>query len=582
MLFRTMTWRVWVALALMIALSVSEGVGLILLIPLLGLVGLDVGEGEIGKIAAFISSLFEALGLSPTLLAVLMIFVVFSVLRSLLVRFQATFTQFLNQEFVAQLRKRLYQSIVHTPWLFFARTKSSDFTHALLTEVDRVGQATFFILRLMSEAFMGLIYLFLALRLSGGLTGLVFLCGVGLLILLKRKTYASHHTGIDVTKVSKEIYSVVHEHLGNMKMTKSYGLEEHSSNSFSRLIENMSQIYVKAIRNFADVKCWFDIGSVMTLCLVLYILIGVLRIPTTGVLLLLFLFNRLIPRFSSIQQSYQLFLGYLPAFETLSKMQYRCDAARVQRRGRSTSIGFQREIRFEQVSFSYEKEGKSLVLSGLDLSIQKGQTTAIVGATGAGKTTIADLLLGLITPQRGKILIDGEALGPEGLVFGCDKIGYVPQDTFLFHDTVRSNLLWVAGHAREEDIREALKLSVADFVWDLPQGLETIVGDRGVRLSGGERQRLALARALIRKPSLLILDEATSHLDTENERKILEGLKRFHGEMTVLIITHRLSALRGVDAIYVLEHGRIVESGSWGDLMERGGGRFSELQRAGV
>jgi ATP-binding cassette subfamily C protein len=157
----------------------------------------------------------------------------------------------------------------------------------------------------------------------------------------------------------------------------------------------------------------------------------------------------------------------------------------------------------------------------------------------------------------------------------------VAQDTFLFHDTVRANLLWARPEATDEEVRQALRSAAAEaFVSELPKGIETILGDRGVRLSGGERQRLALARALLREPSLLILDEATSALDTENEKRIQSAIEELHGRITILVITHRLSTIRGADVIHVLERGCSVESGDWDTLVGSGNGRFSALWRA--
>lgn len=169
--------------------------------------------------------------------------------------------------------------------------------------------------------------------------------------------------------------------------------------------------------------------------------------------------------------------------------------------------------------------------------------------------------MGLIVPDKGRVLVDGVQLVPTNLKSWRDQVGYFNQDTFLFHDTVRANLLFARPDATEEEIWQALKLAAADeFVSRLPEGIDTIVGDRGMQLSGGERQRLALARALIRKPSLLILDEATSSLDLENERRILKTLEGLRGRVTILIISHRLSAVQGADTIYELQNGKVVEA----------------------
>ena len=189
--------------------------------------------------------------------------------------------------------------------------------------------------------------------------------------------------------------------------------------------------------------------------------------------------------------------------------------------------------------------------------------------------------MGLISPNEGSILIDGEKFGPERMRAWREQIGYVPQDTFLFNDTVKSNLLWASPDAKEDKINQTLRLAAAEeFVNSLPKGLDSILGDRGVLVSGGERQRIALARALLRKPSLLILDEATSSLDSENEKRIQNAIEKLHGQMTILVISHRLSTIRGADIIHVVEEGRLVESGTWDELISKENGRFHAFCKA--
>jgi ATP-binding cassette subfamily C protein len=235
-------------------------------------------------------------------------------------------------------------------------------------------------------------------------------------------------------------------------------------------------------------------------------------------------------------------------------------------------------IDLADLSFSYEASGIPVVLDHVGLSLAARETTAIVGPSGAGKSTMADLLMGLVTPTAGAITIDGAPLTADALRSWRRQIGYVPQETLLFHDSVRANLLWANPGATEEDIWRALASAAADdFVRALPNGLETVLGDRGVLVSGGERQRLSLARALLRRPRILILDEATSSLDSENERRIQDAIDRLHEQITIVVITHRLSTIRNADRIHVLDHGRIVESGTWNSLLVSPEGRFRAL-----
>ena len=213
-------------------------------------------------------------------------------------------------------------------------------------------------------------------------------------------------------------------------------------------------------------------------------------------------------------------------------------------------------------------DNNTFSIEDLNIKIKAGKTTAIVGPSGAGKSTIADMVMGFIKPDSGQILVDKIPVSSENLHSWRDKIGYVAQDTFLFNDTIRNNLLLANPDSTEEEIKEALKLASADeFTFKLPQGIDTVVGDRGVLLSGGEKQRLALARALLRKPSILILDEATSNLDSENEMKILDSIEKLHGNITILIIAHRLSTIQNADIIYLIESGNLVESGTWNELI---------------
>ncbi len=294
--------------------------------------------------------------------------------------------------------------------------------------------------------------------------------------------------------------------------------------------------------------------------------------------MLLFLFYRIIPLFNSAEQSYQQFTNALPTFAGILEMQARCEAAAEPKAERAEEITLRGGIRLEGVSFAYEGENGAPAISGLDLTIRAGETTAIVGPSGAGKSTVADLVTGLVVPDRGRVLVDGTPLQAGVMQSWRRQIGYVAQDTFLFHDTVRSNLLWARPDADDQEIRWALRSAAAEeFVSQFPEGMETVVGDRGVRLSGGERQRLALARALLRQPSLLILDEATSALDSENEKRIQSAIEELRGQMTILMITHRLSTVRSADVIYVLERGSLVETGDWDTLINKEHGRFRAM-----
>jgi subfamily B ATP-binding cassette protein MsbA len=227
-------------------------------------------------------------------------------------------------------------------------------------------------------------------------------------------------------------------------------------------------------------------------------------------------------------------------------------------------------IRFEQVSFAYTSE--RAVLHEVDFTVRRGEVVALVGTSGAGKSTTLDLLARFHDPNDGRITLDGIDLRQVTLASLRRQLGVVTQETILFHDSVRANIAYGLEGVSQESLEAAARAAHAhDFITRLPQGYDTMIGDRGVLLSGGERQRLAIARALLRNPPILLLDEATSALDTESERLVQDALERLMHDRTVLVIAHRLSTVQHADRILVFEGGRIVEQGRHEDLLARGG-----------
>jgi ATP-binding cassette subfamily C protein len=229
-------------------------------------------------------------------------------------------------------------------------------------------------------------------------------------------------------------------------------------------------------------------------------------------------------------------------------------------------------IECKHVSFRYNQNLATWALANINLKLKKNATIAIVGQSGAGKTTLVDMMMGLLQPELGSVLINGEPLTERNLFNYRASISYVAQEPFLFHASIRENLQMVCPDASEKDLWEALSFAAADhFVRKSPNGLDTIIGDRGIKLSGGERQRLVLARAILRKPSILVLDEATSALDSENERKIQKAIHQLKGKMTIIVIAHRLSTIRNADQVIVLDEGKLIQEGGYQQLAESKG-----------
>lgn len=571
--------KVLCALLLMVGLGGLEGAGLLMLLPMLDVLGLAETPGQHSGISALLGSLLHAVGLSHSLVTVLGVYILIISVHAVLVRYHAILINDLQHSFIQALSYRLYTAITYTRWEVFVRTRSSEVTQLLTAALSRVGQGTYDLLCLMSTGILLVIYVALAIQLSPVMAALSCLSAAVLLLGLGTRHRTTKETGATLGKASNRLYAAVTEHLHGMKEAKSYGAERRHIALFAEITRANRSLWLHFVRRSADTKMYFDIGTVVVVSVVIYVAVAMMQMSAARLLLLLFLYARLLPRCSALQQSYQQLLHMLPAFNEVMAMQERCAAAaEPMQADMGRSIHVQRSIQLQQVGFRYDPAADTATIQDCSCTILARQTTALVGPSGAGKSTIADLLMGLLVPDQGTILVDGIPLQGAWLGAWRQTIGYVPQDTFLLHDTVRANLLWAWPEASEADIDRALQGSAADaMVAALPQGLDTILGDRGVRLSGGERQRIALARALLRRPSLLLLDEATSALDTANEQRIYQALTQLHGELTIVIITHRLSTVRSADHILVVEAGRIVETGVWDDLWDRPDGRFRAL-----
>ena len=562
-----------------IGLTITEGFGLLLLLPLLQLVGVDAGTNQASGLTSAIARGFGAIGLQPTLASILGVYVAVAALQSLMQRWQNLLVFDVQFNTVVALRARVYRAIASTEWSAFARMRASDLTHVLTTEIDRYGFAAYCLVDLFAAAVLALVYLALAFRLSPGMTGIVVGCGLVLAWLVRSTMTHAHQSGQAISTSRAALQSAIAEHLGGMKMAKSYGATDRHVEIFGGLSRDVRMTSRRSVVAYTNLRQSLALGSLVALAGVVYVSRVVFALPTGPLLVLLFLFARLMPRLTGLYEKSQSLLNMLPSVDVVSDLERQCrDAAEPQVAPR-IDFPFEHDVRVEGVTFRYRAEDGPAV-ADVDLVIARGRTTAIVGPSGSGKSTIADLLLGLLTPSEGVIRVDGKPLGPDGLAAWRRHIGYVAQDTFVFHDTIRANLLWAQPNASEADLWQALQRASADaFVAALPKGLDSVVGDRGVLMSGGERQRLALARALIRQPSLLVLDEATSALDSENESRVQRAIDGLRHNQTIVIITHRLSAIRNVDVVYVLDQGRIVESGTWQELLARQG-RFRVLCEA--
>ena len=570
--------RVLLSLLILAGVAVLEAAGLMLLMPLMELLGLGQIRAA-GSLQGLWRKGFLSVGLTPSLEAVLGGFVALLILQAAARRLADHLNARIEARYTLHLRDHLYGAMIRTRWQDFTRLRAADVTRTLTQEVDQVGLAVQQAMLLAGVIGMALVQVGVAAALSPPLTALALGCGLlvalGLRPLNRRVQAAAQAS----QRHRSEMTAAIAEHLAGFKIAKSHGRGEHHQAIFTRVTHAIAEHFVAAHRTFSTTRTCFELAGWVALVAFLYAAVAWAALPTAQLVLMVFVFTRLMPRLVAIQTTWQRLLHYQNAFAVVGELQVKLDAA-----SEPTTISsgppvtLQREIRLENVTFRYDSGEGRAALDDVSLVIPARQMTALVGASGAGKSTLADLILGLLTPSAGRVLVDGIPIDGDRLGAWRQTIGYVPQEPFLFHDTVRANLIWAKPEATEEELRAVLRAAAAeDFVGRLPQGIDTVVGDRGVRLSGGERQRLTLARALLSRPTLLLLDEATSALDSENERFVQEAIEKLHGELTIVVIAHRLSTVRNADQVVVLDGGRVVESGGPKELVAREAGAFRRL-----
>lgn len=549
--------RVSATIALCLLLTLSEGASVLLLPSLLELAGVIEGS-PLPTPAGWLAGLLRLARLEPTLEIVLPLFVGLVAVRATAARAVARLTASVREELVERLRMRVYRAIVSAQWEYLVTRSPAAFAHVLSSEVARVGGMVSQFTEAAVALLMVAVYVALALRLSPVLAALVLVSAAGLGWVLRGILNRASELGTAAADARYRLHAAVSAHLSSMKTARSFDAMDRHAAEFADASRAMREVGTASSASESRLQHQLEVGSTIALALIVYVSVATLNLQPGLLLVLLYIFARIVPRLVQIYRLGQALMTALPTVESVRLVEEECNAA-AQRQAESRSpVSFSRDVTFERVSYLYPTRGVvTRAVDDVSICIKAGCTTALVGPSGSGKTTMADLLMGLLTPTSGRILIDDAPLSIEVMEAWRHQIAYVPQDAFLFDDTIRANLLWACPEASEPELWEALRLAAVDgFVGSLPDGLDSAVGDRGVMVSGGERQRLAIARALLRKPQLLLLDEATSAVDVDSEERIKAALESLHHKLTIVMITHRPGAIRNADQIYVIDGGR--------------------------
>ena len=540
--------------------ALTEGIGLLMLIPLLNLIGVT------GKVAGQItnnpltSNFREYIPLSDenTLFLVLVVFVALISVQAIFRRLTDLNVAKFTLNFVDHLRSVLYRALSKSKFKFFSKQRSSDLQHVLTVQLGRIEQATYSIMRLVIAISLVAVYLFISLFISIHLTIITLAVAVVLLGLLRRRVKKSRDLGVKLGEKSRLVQQTMLESFSGMRIAKMQTREQQFIDDFENHIHQVRECHISYQNSSTISRMWFRIGAAIALALLVSASLLVEGTTIAQLLVLVLIFGRLMPLTMEVQQSYLNSQFLLPAYQSINKLLEESLANQESLSVCETSqIPFSQEIRLSGVRFSYSKN--SIVLDDINLVIKANTTTIVSGPSGAGKSTLVDLLVGLLSPEDGKITCDDREINDANLRQWRRQIAYVSQDVYLYHDTIRFNLTWGDPAIDDAKLWHVLdKVAARDFVRAFPDGLDTVVGNRGSNLSGGERQRIALARALLQKPQLLVLDEAASALDEDNRARLQQTLDSLHGRLTLVVVTHQIHQISRFDKIIRIENGRIV------------------------
>jgi subfamily B ATP-binding cassette protein MsbA len=556
--------------------ALFEGIGLSFLVPVIEITQGNTEPGEMSGVGAAFLEAYEFVGVPFTLESV-----VLGVGVVMTARYTATFlvgwlTGALKNDYVRHLQTTSFERALDARVAYYDEKGSDEVLNAIVTQAAKAGSLISNVVKLVQQGGLSLVYLGVALFIAPVMTVLTVVLLGGLVLVMRYVVESGYAVGDRVAEANERIQESAQAGTQGIRDVKLFGVGGELFGEFSDAIDSYYHANVKLARNKAAMNSLYQLLTALVVFSLIYVALAVLSLSVAALGVFLFAIFRLAPRMSTLNNLTYKIAGNLPHLVRTQEFVEGLETMREPDDG-DESPPRVREIAFEDVTFAYNGEP---VVRDLSFSADRGEFVAFAGPSGAGKSTVVSLLTRLYDPDEGAVTANGTPIDRYDLEEWRERVSMVRQQPFIFNETLRHNITLSNREATESEIREACRVAqVTEFLDDLPDGLETTLGDDGVRLSGGQRQRVALARSLLKNADVLVLDEATSDLDTALEAEIQRRLEATEDDRILIVIAHRLSTVRNADRIYAMEDGRVTEAGPHDSLLEDNG-TYAELYTA--